>query len=1005
MAQFTDEYKNHLKEKFGSATVPALQVRAPDTKIKKVAKDVGKRTFGGALKILDIVERPYYGLMNIGKDLYGGEEGFNPFRAFYRGFTGQEKTTFGDVTTEAGWTPQTVAGKITKGAVDFAGGVFLDPMTYFHPFGKAAKGAVKVGGTALSKQGSRTYFKAISKATGKKVRTLKEMDKLYGVVDNMDDIAARIGKEIFIKGQLAPEVFFAKNTMVFAGKEFGGNLLEGMSKKMSKTTELLGSVKIGKKTLASGKKIDRTLGQLFNSTYDIRHANYLSPEELARLSPTRARNLQNMRVAQAVSIVQDRRNAEAWMQYKAIEESQNVFKGMNKQKREETVSWVEKFLKGGNAFQTRYGEVEKKALTLSKRYGFLDNLMDEKKIILSGKTKSEYFRGTIDDFISKGKNSEALALAIRAEKESRGKTLKNYAQFKIRESIGKELGIGPKGVAKLSDIKDEQVRKVVASYRDRMKLNADELIKAGTVDDELKFIKDGYVKRILEKGDRMDENVLRAIGRTEGSLPISEVAKKYEAGELPYKFIMDAAQTFTETNLMTGSVLIKKQMVDNLVSQNFLRLAKKGEKKAGSLIDFSFGGKRYMGHASLVREVASTERLLQDPGITTFWSFYDKVNNFFKYSVTTPFPSFHTRNAYGNIFLNYLGGNTSLKNYKAAFDLQRYARQVRLGKEAKDKIVQLGNRKFKLSELYRKAGENSVLGSNWYSREFYQKLHIKTGELKNTPSWVFNKTRRVGTYVEDNGRVALFFDQLGKGVDSKSASLHMKKFMFDYGDLSEFERTTLKRVIPFYTWMRKNVPLQLEQIVKNPGKYTPFVHAQQAVEGMSSADEDMYLPDWMRQEEMFVRLPDKSLFNPDLPFQDLANIFDLKQWVSSTSPLIKGVFELTANKNFFTGKPLADERLPSSKYKRELWKTWLLDQMRATTFWRKAKAEDRDSFQFWLDYVFGLRTYPFDSARARQGYYSRQAGEISAEVRFDRKKAEEKEKVTKGIKTILPFLK
>jgi len=64
---------------------------------------------------------------------------------------------------------------------------------------------------------------------------------------------------------------------------------------------------------------------------------------------------------------------------------------------------------------------------------------------------------------------------------------------------------------------------------------------------------------------------------------------------------------------------------------------------------------------------------------------------------------------------------------------------------------------------------------------------------------------------------------LGLGMEdaARGAAMQVKKFLFDYTDegLTEFEREGMKRIMPFYSWTRNNLPLQLEQLLKQPGKY------------------------------------------------------------------------------------------------------------------------------------------------------------------------------------------
>jgi hypothetical protein len=44
---------------------------------------------------------------------------------------------------------------------------------------------------------------------------------------------------------------------------------------------------------------------------------------------------------------------------------------------------------------------------------------------------------------------------------------------------------------------------------------------------------------------------------------------------------------------------------------------------------------------------------------------------------------------------------------------------------------------------------------------------------------------------------------------------------FDYSDLTPFERNVMKNVIPFYTFMRNNLPYQVQMALTQPNKVLP----------------------------------------------------------------------------------------------------------------------------------------------------------------------------------------
>jgi len=177
--------------------------------------------------------------------------------------------------------------------------------------------------------------------------------------------------------------------------------------------------------------------------------------------------------------------------------------------------------------------------------------------------------------------------------------------------------------------------------------------------------------------------------------------------------------------------------------------------------------------------------------------------------------------------------------------------------------------------------------------------------------------RAAGTSVEDTSRVALFLDQIKKGKNPEDAALHVKKYLFDYQELADVERTVFRRAVSFYTWLRKNIPLQLEHFIATPHKYSNVASAYKEMEG---ATDDMGLriptadrPDFLRKLGT-VQLPftstsgEKEFFNPNLPFQDLAKVFpnieNMQDQLASLHPLAKSAIEIGTNKSIFKDRPL-----------------------------------------------------------------------------------------------------
>ena len=215
---------------------------------------------------------------------------------------------------------------------------------------------------------------------------------------------------------------------------------------------------------------------------------------------------------------------------------------------------------------------------------------------------------------------------------------------------------------------------------------------------------------------------------------------------------------------------------------------------------------------------------------------------------------FHSRNAAGNVLLNATAG-IGPQWYPRALKVQRDLAQV--FRHMRDNGVGFEDAMDALElpdidrELFRQLRDQDVVNSGWFdqmvrdaddaarpraSRESDLTPRRGAGRLLNTydGSWDFlqNNTlvrtgRALGTAVESNARIAHFMARVNAGDTPQQAARSMRKFLFDYGDLTEVERR-LRMLSRFYTFMRKNASVQLWALTRYPGR----LHAiQRAVSG------------------------------------------------------------------------------------------------------------------------------------------------------------------------------
>lgn len=278
---------------------------------------------------------------------------------------------------------------------------------------------------------------------------------------------------------------------------------------------------------------------------------------------------------------------------------------------------------------------------------------------------------------------------------------------------------------------------------------------------------------------------------------------------------------------------------------------------------------------------------------SAFWQLYDKFLSSYKMVNTIYSPAFYGNNIVGNAF------NSFLYCGAAAFDPRKLkiARGIASTGDPKQ-FLTLHGEKYSYKQLRDICGRLGVSNTSFYEHEIKQ-------EAKGFANMKLNKKLlEVSSGIEDTQRIALFVEALDNTGDFEKALDVVNKFLFDYSDLSEFEHKVMKRAIPFYTFMRKNNPLQLEQIFCNPRVYRNLNYGFNNFEVLSGSNyvEEENRNEWRKD---YVQLPfqingENIGFNLNLPYETLERLTPEKI-LGQSSPLIKALPELYSGKYAFTG--------------------------------------------------------------------------------------------------------
>jgi hypothetical protein len=274
-------------------------------------------------------------------------------------------------------------------------------------------------------------------------------------------------------------------------------------------------------------------------------------------------------------------------------------------------------------------------------------------------------------------------------------------------------------------------------------------------------------------------------------------------------------------------------------------------------------------HPELFHEITRvmTRTMLPSPeGRTAALRMYDYCTRIFKTAVTTPesflgkygvipgFPAYHFRNMYSDAILMAYEGPYSLRTV--------FKEGLTLARGAEDVTVDAGH-----------------LGK--MSAADFKRMGIAYGVTFGEDTTKIGSI--IGNHLENSRRLGFYMDRIRRGYSPYHAAKACKRVLFDYRDMTNIERQLFRRIVPFWSWLRNNVRLQVGTLLSRPGMTMLQLRAGGAVSKIPDA------PAWVRGRMMVALDPDKQtgeermLTGIGLPVEDIAELLDFhggyKEWV------------------------------------------------------------------------------------------------------------------------------
>lgn len=300
---------------------------------------------------------------------------------------------------------------------------------------------------------------------------------------------------------------------------------------------------------------------------------------------------------------------------------------------------------------------------------------------------------------------------------------------------------------------------------------------------------------------------------------------------------------------------------------------------------------------------------------------YDWLTGVFKFSTTGLFPNFHVRNLVSGELQNFevLGASSLMPWYNKGWaDLTQtilskkpdYKKIESLAKEfdtTAEELVKTFRDKFGVSSQY--ISDFGIETQKKLTQDTSFKGLAKRGN-------VIEMTRNVGNFIETSQKAKAMLVALRKGHNLDEALNLAERAGFDYSKLTSFEKNVMRRLLPFYSYTRKNLELQIKTLAEHPerlGQLTKVFRSAGAPQ--TATDGEVAMPEWMKKQftiispfgESKAGLP-QVMSGFGTPVEEFtANLQDGPlALLIKLNPIIKVPLERATGKDFFRQQDIKD---------------------------------------------------------------------------------------------------
>ena len=301
---------------------------------------------------------------------------------------------------------------------------------------------------------------------------------------------------------------------------------------------------------------------------------------------------------------------------------------------------------------------------------------------------------------------------------------------------------------------------------------------------------------------------------------------------------------------------------------------------------------------------------------------FDALTSLFKRSVTGLFAPFHIRNYVSGNIQNFEVLGIDALNPKNIASGQKVAWKLATGdrslfKGELGKAFKVFENRFGTSSSYIADIGDATRGTGNIPGKILSKESLKVTAKTlglGQQGIPFRTARAIGNYVETQQKATAFITALGQGKNVEEALTLATRAGFDYRALTGFESKVLRRIIPFYSFTRKNIELQLRTLSENPQRINQILKTFENIGEQPSEEERQNLPDFIK-ESIGVKLQDtpeglkQYISTFGTPIEAFTQIFGknpILRQISTMNPLLKVPIEIGIGKDSFRQRDIKD---------------------------------------------------------------------------------------------------